>query len=90
MSEEQATEIEKKIDRISMKIDRNGAVDNWLGKIASRKLLVWTVACVALFLSQINSEDWVAISLAYIGSQALVDLASKWRSAGSPGRRGKL
>ena len=82
MSEDKALQIEKKIDNISSKIDKNGVADNWIGKIASRKLLVWTVASVALFMSQINSEDWVAISLAYIGSQALVDLAAKWRQAG--------
>lgn len=83
MSEEKAEEIEKKIDEIVYKIDKNGVADNWIGKVTSRKLLVWTVASVALFLSQIRSEDWVAISLAYIGSQALVDLASKWRAAGN-------
>lgn len=83
MSEEKAEEIEKKIDEIVYKIDKNGVADNWIGKVTSRKLLVWSVASVALFLSQIRSEDWVAISLAYIGSQALVDLAAKWRAAGN-------
>ena len=82
MSEDKAEQIEEKIDEIVYKLDNNGIADNWIGKITSRKLLVWTVASVALFLSQIKSEDWVAISLAYIGSQALVDLAAKWRAAG--------
>lgn len=82
MSEDKAEQIEEKIDEIVYKLDNNGIADNWIGKVTSRKLLVWTVASVALFLSQIKSEDWVAISLAYIGSQALVDLAAKWRAAG--------
>lgn len=82
MSEDKAQQIEDKIDEIVYKLDKDGIADNWIGKVTSRKLLVWTVASVALFLSQIKSEDWVAISLAYIGSQALVDLAAKWRAAG--------
>lgn len=82
MSEDKAEQIEEKIDEIVYRLDNNGIADNWIGKVTSRKLLVWTVASVALFLSQIKSEDWVAISLAYIGSQALVDLAAKWRAAG--------
>ena len=76
-------ELEEKVDSLIARADKDGLADNVIGKISSRKLLVWTVASVALFMSQIQSEDWVAISLAYIGSQALVDLAAKWRSAGS-------
>jgi len=83
MSEEKMQEIENKIDRVIQKADKNGVADRWLSKITSRKLLVWTVASAALFMSQIKSEDWVAISLAYIGSQALVDLAARWREAGN-------
>lgn len=85
MSNKEQTNLEKSVDTFVEKLDKDGAVDGLIGKITSRKLLVWTVASVALFMSQINSEDWVAISLAYIGSQALVDLAAKWRTAG--GRR---
>jgi len=76
-------ELEEKVDSLIARADKDGIADNIISKISSRKLLVWTVASVALFMSQIQSEDWVAISLAYIGSQALVDLAAKWRSAGS-------
>ena len=82
MSDDKKTDLEKNINKVIEKADENGLMDQLVGKITSRKLLVWTVASVALFMSQIKSEDWVAISLAYIGSQALVDLASKWRSSG--------
>jgi hypothetical protein len=27
----------------------------------------------------VTSDDWVAVTLVYIGSQALVDLAAKWK-----------
>lgn len=63
-------------------VDKSGILDGIVAKITSRKLLVWSFATYALFTSSIDSSDWVAISLAYIGSQALVDLAAKWRSAG--------
>tara|TARA_R100000315_G_scaffold62163_1_gene42523 strand:+ start:2993 stop:3247 length:255 start_codon:yes stop_codon:yes gene_type:complete len=82
MSDDKKTDLEKNINKVIEKADENGLMDQLVGKVTSRKLLVWTVASVALFMSQIKSEDWVAISLAYIGSQALVDLASKWRSSG--------
>ena len=83
MSEENMKKIEQEIEKVVQRTDNSGFADRWLGKLTSRKLLVWTVASAALFMSQIKSEDWVAISLAYIGSQALVDLAARWREAGS-------
>tara|TARA_Y100000034_G_C6687237_1_gene302439 strand:+ start:233 stop:346 length:114 start_codon:yes stop_codon:yes gene_type:complete len=30
-------------------------------------------------ITPLQSEDWVAISLAYIGIQGLADIAAKWR-----------
>ena len=54
-------------------------VDKWLGKWASRKLIVWGTSTAFLAAGQLTSSDWVAVTLAYIGSQALVDLAAKWK-----------
>ena len=47
-------------------------LDKTLSKIMSRKLMVWATATLA-------SEDWVAISLAYIGLEGLADIATRWR-----------
>ena len=47
------------------------AVDRLLTKLVSRKLMVWLTA-TGLMLTEtvpLRSEDWVAISLAYIGIQ---------------------
>jgi len=33
-----------------------------------------------LLAEYVNSEQWVAISLAYIGSQGLADIATAWKS----------
>lgn len=63
------------------KQDPKGLVDAYLGKLVSRKLLVWATATYALFSGLVPSSDWVAIALVYIGSQGLVDLAVAWKSA---------
>lgn len=56
-------------------------LDQALGKLMSRKLMVWATATVFMFLDVVplNSEDWVAISLAYIGLEGLADIATRWR-----------
>ena len=55
-------------------------LDRALSKLTSRKLLVWLTATGIALTSSVTSEDWVAVSLVYIGSEAAVDLASVWRS----------
>tara|TARA_R100000008_G_C3496827_1_gene121604 strand:- start:288 stop:485 length:198 start_codon:yes stop_codon:yes gene_type:complete len=55
------------------------ALDKMLSKVASRKLMVWGVATGLAILGTVTSEDWVAVSLVYIGSQGAVDLAAAWR-----------
>tara|TARA_R110000824_G_scaffold67377_6_gene174526 strand:+ start:906 stop:1046 length:141 start_codon:yes stop_codon:yes gene_type:complete len=46
--------------------------------------MVWTTATyLMLFTSSLASEDWVAISLAYIGIQGLADIATRWRHGDS-------
>mgnify|MGYP003143352743 CR=1 FL=1 len=62
--------------------DPKGFVDTALAKAISRKLMVWMAASWLLYLNRLTSEDWVAVSLVYLGIQGLVDLAAKWRSAG--------
>ena len=61
--------------------DAKGVLDKVFARVISRKLAVWGVASWALFSGFVTSSDWVAISLAYIGSQAAVDLAAKWKSS---------
>jgi hypothetical protein len=56
-----------------------GKIDKFLGKWASRKLLVFFIATILSFVGNINSADWTYIAVAYIGSQALVDLMSKYK-----------
>ena len=54
-------------------------LDKMLGKWASRKLIVWGTTTAFLGLGMLASDDWVAVSLAYIGLQGAADIASKWK-----------
>ena len=56
-------------------------LDKTLNKLMSRKLMVWLTATSFMLMDTVPlaSEDWVAISLAYIGIQGLADIASQWR-----------
>ena len=54
-------------------------IDTWLSKLTSRKLMVWLTATGLALADRLTSEDWVAVTLVYIGSQALVDLATQWK-----------
>jgi len=54
-------------------------IDKGVSKLISRKLLVWVVATGLLWLDKVNSEQWVAIALAYVGTQAFIDAAVKWK-----------
>jgi len=55
-------------------------LDKGINKLLSRKLMVWTTATyLMLFTASLQSEDWVAISLAYIELEGLADIATRWR-----------
>ena len=55
-------------------------LDKLLERYLSRKLLVFVTATVMLPNGMLTGEQWVAISLAYIGSQGLADIATAWKS----------
>lgn len=59
-----------------------GLVDVLSEKVLSRKLLVWIVATVFLGFGKITPDEWMGISLGYIGIQGVADLAAKWKGAG--------
>ena len=56
-----------------------GRIDRFLGKWASRKLLVFVLATILAFTTKITSGDWTYIAIAYISSQALVDIMTKYK-----------
>ena len=54
--------------------------DKYLERFMSRKLLVWVSTTVLLVVDKLDGEQWVAIALAYIGSQGIADIATAWKS----------
>ena len=57
-------------------------LDKHVERFISRKFLAWGTATYLVLANSLTSEDWVAVTLAYIGSQALVDLATQWKHGG--------
>jgi hypothetical protein len=56
-----------------------GFADKHLERFISRKFLAWLTATVLCTIGVVTSSDWVAVTLVYVGSQALVDLAVQWK-----------
>ena len=54
-------------------------MDKHVERFISRKSLAWGTATYLVATNSLTSSDWVAVTLAYIGSQALVDLAVQWK-----------
>jgi hypothetical protein len=52
-------------------------VDLFLKKWVSRKLMVFSIASVALFTGSIASNDWVIVATAYISLQGVTDIVQK-------------
>jgi len=52
-------------------------LDRLLNKWVSRKLLVFILATIGLFLTHITSTDWVIIATAYISIQGFTDIVAK-------------
>jgi len=54
-------------------------LDKHTERFISRKFLAWLTATGLCAFSILTSSDWMAITLVYIGSQAVVDVALKWK-----------
>jgi len=55
-------------------------IDIILSKWISRKLLVFFIACIALFAGDLTSEDWVVIATAYVSIQGFTDIVKIFKS----------
>jgi hypothetical protein len=60
-------------------------MDKHVERFISRKFLAWGTATGLCMHGMLTSGDWVAVTLAYIGSQALVDLATQWKHGKNDG-----
>jgi hypothetical protein len=56
-------------------------IDVLLSKWISRKLLVFLVSCVGLFIGTLTSSDWVIIATAYVGAETFITAVEKLKKA---------
>jgi len=57
-------------------------LDKILGKVVSRKLLVFATATVLLAQYGLDPDTWGMIAIVYIGGQSVIDAAKTWRHGG--------
>ena len=55
--------------------------DKHVERFISRKFLAWIAASGLALYGVLSSSDWTSLTMVYIGSQAAVDLASKWKGS---------
>ena len=70
----------KKPKKTSEKRNNKELFDRGISKLASRKLMVWATATLALFTGVVPVEQWLQVCLLYIGSQACVDMMVSYRN----------
>ena len=54
-------------------------LDRIVGKVVSRKLLVFATATVLLAQYGLDPDTWGLIAIVYIGGQSVIDAAKTWR-----------
>ena len=54
-------------------------IDKFLERWTSRKLMVWGASTIFLAVDKLGPDEWVAVSLAYIGIEGLADIAARWK-----------
>ena len=59
--------------------NKGGLLDTILGKVVSRKLLVFGTATYLLATAGLDSDTWGLIAIVYIGGQSAVDTMKAWR-----------
>ncbi len=62
-----------KIKKIVKQVTKNPFIDRVLGKTMSKKLTVFFVGTIFMFLGKLNGEQWIDLATLYIGTQATID-----------------
>ena len=60
-------------------INKLGMMDIILGKVVSRKLLVFLVATGLLMWYGLDPETWAMIAMIYVGGQSVIDTVRVWK-----------
>jgi hypothetical protein len=62
-------------------MSRREKIDLFLSKWVSRKLTVFVVASVGLFLGNLSSSDWVIIATTYIAIEGATNIVERLMKA---------
>ena len=60
-------------------VSKGGIIDKIVGRLISRKFTVFITATSLMIWSNLDSDTWGMIAIAYIGGQSAIDLAKMWR-----------
>jgi len=84
LSEEQKEQLAEMGEKLSKELylnnPRKGVIDTIQEKMVSRKLLVFIVATVLLYMAQLDPDTWGMLAMMYVGGQSAIDFAKVWRS----------
>ena len=71
-----------KIKQLVNKVAKIPFIDMILGKAISKKLTVFFIGTIFLYLSKLDSEQWINLAMVYIGSQAVIDTMIQLKNNG--------
>ena len=72
--------IAERVKEANKKNEGKGSIlDRIVGKVVSRKLLVFATATVLLAQYGLDPDTWGMIAIVYIGGQSVIDAAKTWR-----------
>lgn len=66
-----------------MSEETRARIDATVHRFISRKFLAWLTGCLMVGVGRIGPDEWVAITLAYVGTEGLVDAAVRWKHGGA-------
>ena len=58
----------------------NPIIDGFIGRLLSRKLIVFILATIGLYLSNLTSSDWVTIAGIYLSVEGAADVVGRFIS----------
>jgi hypothetical protein len=58
----------------------NPIIDGFIARLLSRKLIVFILATIGLYLSNLTSSDWVTISAIYLSVEGAADIVGRFIS----------
>ena len=71
--------IQKVTKAMKMVAAAKAFIDQNLERFMSKKLLVWLTTTGLLLAEKVDSEQWMIIATAYVGTQGFVDVVGRFK-----------